>query len=556
MCGIFAYLYDDKTINVNKNTLLIEANKSKHRGPETTAFKLTESAFLVFHRLAIMDVSHESDQPMNHPKNDDIVLICNGEIYNYEYLMNKYNFKLKTKSDCEIILHMYEKYGIERTLKELDGVFAFIICDDSNDKSIIHVARDPFGVRPLFIARMPIISQLNNIAFASEMKSLIKLPGAIINQFKPGCYWSSDSNKFIRYYDNNYKITSKSDIKIDMARYIKNSEIKIIDRLVLAVRKRLMSDREIGCLLSGGLDSSLITALVVRELIKQGKSPKQLKTFSIGLPNSVDLKFAKIVANYLGTDHTEVIVSENDFLNAIPKVIEMIESYDTTTVRASVGNYLIAKYISENTDCKVIFNGDGADEVVGGYRYIGNAPTPEEFHNELVRLLDEIHIYDVLRSDRCIATNGLESRTPFLDINFVEEYMKIIPELKTFNNNVQEKNLLRSACKYIYLYNDKPLLPKEILTRKKEAFSDGVSGDRSWYHIIQEHVNVKISDDEFDNIVQLYKHCTPMLKESLYYRIIFNDLYPNSEHLIPHFWMPKWISGDVIDPSARVLDCY
>ena len=306
-----------------------------------------------------------------------------------------------------------------------------------------------------------------------------------------------------------------------------------------------MAEREIGCLLSGGLDSSLISALVN----KYYEGPK-LNTFTIGLPGSIDLEYAQTVADHLETNHHQIEVSESDFLNAIETVIYNIESYDTTTVRASVGNYLVSKYISENSDCKVIFNGDGADEACCGYVYLKNAPTADALQKESEKLVKEIHYFDVLRSDRSISSNGLEARTPFLDKAFVKYYLSIPAELKSFNGiNRLEKHLLRKA------FESQNLLPDEVLWRRKCAFSDGVSAKKkSWHHIIQTFVDAKISDDEFEQERKKINHCMPILKESYYYRKVFESHFGGHEELIPHFWMPNWT--DVIDPSARELDNY
>jgi asparagine synthase (glutamine-hydrolysing) len=312
-----------------------------------------------------------------------------------------------------------------------------------------------------------------------------------------------------------------------------------------AVKKRVeTSERKIACLLSGGLDSSIVTALVAKYYRELGHTDK-IETYSIGFADSEDLRYARIVADYVGTDHHEVVVTEKEFLDAIPEVIHAIESYDTTSVRASVGNYLVSKYISENSDAKVIFNGDGSDEVMGGYLYMGLAGDAIEFDKECVRLLKNIHFFDVLRSDRCIASNGLESRTPFLDTGFVQTYLSISANFR-FHTRIgkQEKFMFRTA------FAAYGLLPQEVLFRKKEAFSDGVSKhSRSWYQIIQEHVatlNVDMSKH--------YEHNQPTTREQYYYRVIFENYYPNCSHVIPYFWMPKYVTAT--DASARTLDVY
>ena len=315
--------------------------------------------------------------------------------------------------------------------------------------------------------------------------------------------------------------------------------------LTEAVDKRLMSDRPIGCLLSGGLDSSLIAALVARNY-----EPGTLETFSIGLKGSTDLYFAKKVAEHIKTKHHHIELEESDFLNAIEEVIYAIESYDTTTVRASVGNYLVSKYIKENTDCTVIYNGDGSDEVCGSYLYLKNAPDPESFHNECKKLLREIHCFDVLRSDRCVSENGLEPRTPFLDKAFVNYYMSIEPRLRMSDSRM-EKYILRQS------FNNTNLLPDDVLWRQKEAFSDGVSGkEKSWFEVIQDMVESKISDQQFESFKDSHPFNTPLLKESMFYRMIFEKHFGDKHaNVIPHFWMPQWC-GEQIDPSARVLSVY
>lgn len=527
MCGIFtvyegAYLWD---------SLEDSFNNISYRGPDSSSYiHINNKVIMAFHRLAIMGISDSGNQPMKHPNDESLTLICNGEIYNYKSLAEKYGFNLLTGSDCEIILHLFKEIGIAKTIDQLDGVFMFTIYDEAND--ILYAGRDPMGVRPGFIA-----GEENGTFISSEAKSLIKFSNDII-QFPPGSWWSSTNpDKFERYFYYDLNKPSSDDENVILE--------NIKSFLTEAVVKRLMSEREIGCLLSGGLDSSLIASIVSKYYIGE-----KLNTFSIGIEGSVDLKYAQVVADFIQSNHHSIQISEKDFLDAIETVIYNIESYDTTTVRASVGNYLVSKYIKENTDCKVIFNGDGSDEVCCGYLYLRNAPNSNELQLESEKLVKELHIYDVLRSDRSISSNGLEARTPFLDKKFVKYYLSIPAELKTFNsNNKIEKDLLRKA------FDDNTFLPKDVLWRRKVAFSDGVSSQKkSWHKIIQEYVDQKITDKEFSNAQTLMPHCTPLLKESYYYRKIFENFFPNSAKLIPHFWMPKW--SNVIDPSARELKNY
>ena len=527
MCGIFAYKGDKH----NWGKLKESVDLISYRGPDNSHYdNISNDVLFAFHRLAIMGVTISGDQPMKHPNNQSLTLICNGEIYNYQELAKKYNFKLTTGSDCEIILFMFEAFGVEKTVKELDGVFMFVLHDASSNQ--LFASRDPIGVRPGFIG-----TKEDELVIASEAKPLVQLCETVL-PFPPGTWWCSDTPKtFKSYFTYNSPIIREKDEDAIC------KQIRIL--LTNAVKKRLMAEREIGCLLSGGLDSSLITSLVSRY-----NNDQKLNTFSIGMPGSVDLDYAQIVADFLGTKHHQIEISEKDFLDAIETVIYNIESYDTTTVRASVGNYLVSKFIAENSNCKVIFNGEGADEVCCGYVYLKNAPNTEALQKESEKLVKEIYYFDVLRSDRSISSNGLEARTPFLDKAFVKYYLSIPAELKMFDGTKRlEKYLLRKA------FDSQGLLPDEALWRRKCAFSDGVSSqNKSWHHIIQAFVDQTISDDEFIRERKIYNHCMPQLKESYYYRKIFEQYFGKNEQLIPHFWMPKWVKTH--DPSARELTGY
>lgn len=542
MCGIFAYLgsyYDIDTLKRNFDNI-------QNRGPDNSIIQIVNhQIFFGFHRLSINDVSEKGNQPLYHPNNRELVLICNGEIYNCQKLVKDNGFQTYSNSDCEVILHLYEKYGIRDTINMLDGVFAFILYDVKQQK--IYAGRDPFGVRPLFIGYTEQGKTGSNdlvnmeILFCSELKGISAISNKV-EVFKPGTYWDSDSREFQPYYSYTYPHPTFQTTPEETDMNIICSNVNRL--LTEAVDKRLMSDRPIGCLLSGGLDSSLIASLVARNY-----EPGTLETFSIGMKGSTDLYYAKMVADHIKTKHHHIELTQDDFLNAIEEVIYHIESYDTTTVRASVGNYLVSNYIRKNSKCVVIYNGDGSDEVCGSYLYLKNAPNNEEFHNECKKLLEEIHCFDVLRSDRSISDNGLEPRTPFLDKTFVNYYMSIDPSLRTCNNRI-EKYILRES------FNGTGLLPDEVLWRQKEAFSDGVSGkEKSWYEIIQDMVNEKISDDEFKEFQDSHPHNPPQLKESMYYRQIFEKHYGKHDNIIPHFWLPKW-NGNIIDPSARVLSVY
>ena len=510
MCGIFA--------KIGKGDIT-QFNKGSSRGPESTKSIQLDNLFLGFHRLAINGLNESANQPMCI---DGVYLICNGEIYNYK------SFKFKVSSDCEVIIHLYKLYGIDYLFELLDGVFAFVLYDSLLGK--LFVARDPYGVRPLFYNK--------NDTFASEMKQI-----TYGEQFEPGTFMEMDlALNNVGNVSN--VVRQKKYSSFGFSKMIFNNLYDIYgilyQTLYNAVKKRVVgtTDRPIACLLSGGLDSSTITALV-NSFLPKGI----LETYSIGLEGSTDLVYAQKVADHLGTKHTSIVLTEDQFFDAIPEVIKAIESYDTTSVRASVGNYLVGKYILEHSDAKVIFNGDGADELMGGYRYFNHAPNEIEFDRECKRLLTNIHYFDVLRSDRCISTHGLEPRTPFLDRSFVQVYLSLPADLRNHVYNEQpEKFLLRGTIGFM----NKELLPLEVLLRTKEAFSDGVSSlERSWYTIIGEKVEkVKFED-------KVYHINPPQTKEQQYYRSIFEEFYPDCGKIIPYFWMPRWV--ETTDPSARTI---
>lgn len=565
MCGIFSLLnIDQSNMTFSYDFIKEQFMKGVGRGPESSKIQYFGSKTLLgFHRLAINGLNDKSNQPIEY---DDIILICNGEIYNFKELYRELNIEPTTDSDCEVIIHLYKRFGIERTLQLLDGVFAFILIDynNYNENAKIYVCRDPFGVRPLYLLYSKIDITTSYFGFASELKCLSgfheQLVAYDIKQVKPGTYstfelsYKISSNWKLIKQEIRYHVPSIISTQYDGFNY--NCEIEnwiplIQKHLVQAVEKRCnATERPIACLLSGGLDSSLITALV-NDFHRRNGLPL-LETYSIGMPGSVDLKYAKIVAEYLGTNHKEIILTEADFVNAIPEVIEKIESYDTTSVRASIGNYLLGKYIRKNSSAKVIFNGDGSDELTGGYLYFHKAPNSVEFDLECRRLLQDIHLFDVLRSDKCISTHGLEPRTPFLDREWVQTYLSIPAEIRFHASHKQcEKHLLRlSFSTYMNRYGN-PLLPDNVLWRTKEAFSDGVSKtSRSLYEIIQEHIG-----KNFVPSGKKYLHLNPTTLEQEYYREIFESKYKDLGKIVPYFWMPRFIEG-ATDASARTLDIY
>ena len=561
MCGIFALINNRNTFAGN----FIEKNfdKGKYRGPENSNIIYpTQKIILGFHRLAINGLTEVSDQPIII---NNVTLICNGEIYNYKEIYKTLNITPKTNSDCEVIIHLYLKYGIEQTLKLLDGVFSFILYDRNDMELPIYIARDPYGVRPLYKMSLEIKNnnedKSNIYGFASEIKSLHEFYNSStteikdLQQFQPGTYSKLYLTLDKAICDYEYSVTNQKyfmlpfSYELDKTIYSEQTILNTICNLLCdSVKKRVTTcEREIACLLSGGLDSSLITGLVCKLATN---STEKIKTFSIGLEGSDDLKYAKQVADYLETDHHEVVVTEDEMFNAIPEVIEKIESYDTTTVRASVGNYLISKYIKQNSNAKVIFNGDGSDEVTGGYMYFHESPDEYSFDAECRRLLDDIYMFDVLRSDKTISSNGLEARTPFLDRCFVQFYLSLPPSIRCHNTNKKcEKFLLRKA------FEHRGVIPDSVLWRTKEAFSDGVSGDKkSWYEIIDDKIKEKFADKYDKDITTNYINNIPTTREQRYYRDIYDSLYPNMSHMLPYFWMPKFINAT--DSSARTLDIY
>lgn len=587
MCGIFSLFNNNGSIPepvINKSFKL-----GTSRGPEYSEYtNLYTSIIVGFHRLAINGLDTISNQPMSI---DKITLICNGEIYNFKQLFEMIRVEPHTNSDCEIIIHLYKKFGIEYTLSILDGYFSFILYDasDITKEPIVYVARDTYGVRPLYIMRHrkdenadyindpvytndKVITPYPIIAFASELKMLsgllnyndkllthidilkyTKANTFYIEHYPPGTYSVLTKETkvcadyvfetYAKRYASSYIFNNRLDSDIiGLNNYMYVFE-KVYRAISKAVKKRVVgtTDRKIACLLSGGLDSSLIASLVSKYY------DGELETYSIGMPGGEDLRYARMVAEHIGSKHTEIILTEDEFFDAIPEVITTIESYDTTTVRASVGNYLVSKYISNNSEAKVIFNGDGSDELMGGYLYFHAAPDALSFDMETRRLLNDIHLFDVLRSDKSISSNGLEPRTPFLDLNWVNTYLSL-PLKYRYNPDKPEKWLLRKSIEIM----DEHLLPREVLWRTKEAFSDGVSSNtKSWYEIITEKVNEKMPENIHK---ELYKHLVPQTKEQYYYRTIFDNAYPHCENVIPYFWMPRFINSS--DASARTLNIY
>lgn len=521
MCGIFTAIQTKKSISF----LMESFKKIKHRGPDATEFKqVNTNSYFGFHRLAINGLSKKGNQPMYKK---GVWLVANAEIFNYKEIANKYNFQLKTGSDCEVIIDLYLKVGIKQALKELNGEFALVLYDESSNEYF--AARDHLGIRGMYMG-----TDDTELFFASEAKALTFC--AQLKQFPPHHYWSSKMDKIIAYDEHNFE-----EIEATEADYL----YQIRNKLTHAVKERMMSERPIGCLLSGGLDSSLIAGILAKELHQQGK---KLTTFSIGLKGSPDLIAAQKVADYIGSIHHSVTATEEEFLSELEQTVYLLGSYDVTTIRASVGHQLVAKYVRQHTSIKVLFSGETADEM-GSYLYFQNAPSPKDFQDEAKRLLRDIQFFDMKRGDRCISNAGLEARVPFAAKDFVEYYMSIPAKYRMFDSTKIEKYLIRQA------FADAQIIPDEVLWRRKNGFSDSVSSqNKSWSTIIQEHVDLLISNDEFKRRGNEFD-IQPTSKEAYYYMKLFQKNYINHFQLTPYQWLPKWC-GEVTDPSARVLSIY
>ncbi|MDR1522161.1 MAG: asparagine synthase B [Streptococcaceae bacterium] len=523
MCG---FVFSSNT-SLEKKTFFDNFERLIHRGPDDAEILTTEAAFWGFHRLAIMDLSNAGNQPFIY-KNKE--LMCNGEIYNCNELRKflKPHYSFHSTSDCEVLLPLFEQVGIESMVRMLDAEFAFVIADNQTKK--IWAARDPFGIRPLFYGYD---KKNKKIAFASEAKGLVDWCEKIM-PFPPGHYYAN--GEFHLFNDVG---ASKLMIEQSLDTLCKG----IRWRLKKAVIKRLHSDAPIGFLLSGGLDSSLVCAIAQKYL------DKPIETFAIGMENDpIDLKYAKEVADFLGTHHHEITMSKEEVLKVVEEVIYHLETWDITTIRASIGMYLIAKYIHKKTNIKALLTGEVSDEMFG-YKYTDFAPNAFSFQKEAQKRVRELYMYDVLRADRTLAAHSLEARVPFADLDFANYVMSINPARK-INTYGQGKYLLRHA------FDTENYLPHDILFREKAAFSDAVG--HSMVDYLKEHAEKQYSNSDLLQAKKEYPTHTPFTKESLWYRDIFEKFYPGNDNWIIAFWMPKkqWVGEKVNDPSARVLKNY
>ena len=521
MCSIMGYC----SATVSLETFARGFDKTVSRGPDASRILAVPDGLLGFHRLSIMGLTPEGMQPFQYGGN---ALVCNGEIYGFTKLRDaliQKGYAFQSDSDCEILLPLYAEYGMDM-FRMLDAEFALILYD-ATTRSFI-AARDPIGIRPLYYG----YDAEGAIVFASEPKNLVGLCARIL-PFPPGCYYQNGA--FIRYRD----ISAVQDICRDNLACVCGS---IREKLTEGIRKRLAADAEVGFLLSGGLDSSLVCA------VAQRYSDEPIRTFAIGMrEDAIDLKYAREAADYIGSDHREVIITKADVLAALEPVVALLGTFDITTIRASIGMYLVCRAIHETTDIRVLLTGEISDELFG-YKYTDFAPSAAEFQKEAEKRVRELHMYDVLRADRCISVNSLEARVPFGDLDFVEYVMSIDPAMKR-NVYGKGKYLLRKAFEGDYL-------PESILWREKAAFSDAVG--HSMVDHLKAYAAERYSDAEYEEKRLRFDHARPFTKESLLYRELFEKYYPGQSDMIAGFWMPnkEWTGCDVNDPSARVLGNY
>jgi len=620
MCGIWTYIELLNNISLTTiNNAYSSFMNMKNRGPDVSIFQVIKNNIIIgFHRLAIMDLNFHANQPFIIEDNQrTIVFICNGEFYNFKELIEKHKLPITNNSDCMVIPQLYIKYKKDSInefnnlfLTDIQGEFAFILLEFDNFKNLseIIIGRDKIGIRPLYYH-----NKSNKLLFSSEIKGMIFFDDQV-KEFEPGNLMSIKINNITNvpiyniYNFNNYiynimqPICKNSNLKYndnqsyyqefeDYTNYESYEEYKsyciyaepplnFIDKdtfynniakeyelsyiephlknirnaVINSVKKRLTSEKPIAFLLSGGVDSSLVAAIASKIL------GYTINTFCCGMTKGTDLLYAKKVAKHIGSKHTEVFFTEKEGLDIIDDVIYTTETWDTTTIRASVGQYLVSKYIGTNTDYKVIMVGEGPDEVCSSYLFNYYAPEDgKELHETALEYVKNIHLYDGRRADRCISRWGLEARIPLLDPEFIEAYWKIPGKWRHPKYKGIEKWWLRKA------FESTNILPSEVLWRKKEAFSDGISGkEKSWFEIIQDHIKTVVPENEFN-----HNTINTSTIESYYYKKKFIEFYGEKRlSIIPKYWQPKWIKNKetneiikindeiYVDPSARTLNIY
>lgn len=551
MCGIWALInLTNQKLDISKH--LKDFWEVQRRGPDNSCFETFGNTWVGFHRLAIMDTSFKSNQPFVFQEKDrTVVFICNGEIYNFKELDMKHDLNIDT-SDCMVIPKTYLKYGYEKWLslfdKEIKGEYAFVLLEFDHLKNLKKVicGRDQIGIRPLYY-HLPNTNS-RTLIFSSEIKGTNNYKDEI-KEFPPGNIHQFEIDEFsdikVQEYQFKWVYQVKTIIK-DEEYYLS----KIRKAVINSVRRRLDADRPIAFLLSGGVDSSLVCAIANRIL----KSP--IKTFCCGMKKGTDLEYARMVADHIGSSHTEVYFTPEEGLEALDEIIYATETWDTTTIRASTGQFMVCKYIGTKTDCKVVLVGEGPDEVCSSYLFNWYCPDGESLDRTAKEYVDKIHYFDSRRGDRCISYWGMEGRVPLLDPEVIEAYWELPNEYRHPKYKGIEKWWLRKA------FEGMDLLPEKVLWRKKEAFSDGVSSkEKSWFSIIQEHCELFINNTMLENANENYPYNTPKTKEALYYRMKFKEHFGNRENVLPHYWLPKYKEDgtevkEYMDPSARVLKVY
>ncbi|GAA4108217.1 asparagine synthase B [Aquimarina addita] len=508
MCGIVCAFELKEKAEVLRPQLLEMSKKIRHRGPDWSGIYASKNAIMAHERLAIVDPV-SGKQPL-FSENKKVVLAANGEIYNHSDIRKKFNgkYNFQTASDCEVILALYEEKGVD-FLDDLSGIFAFALYDEEKDSYLI--ARDHMGIIPLYIGW----DQNGTFYVASELKGLEGVCSKI-ELFPPGHYLDSTTGELTKWYIRDwrdYDVVKDNETSIDELR----------DALEAAVHRQLMSDVPYGVLLSGGLDSSVTSAIAKKYAEKRVESGDtkeawwpQLHSFSVGLEGSPDLAAAQKVADHIGTIHHEIKFTIQEGLDAIKDVIYNLETYDITTIRASTPMYLMARVI-KSMGVKMVLSGEGADEIFGGYLYFHKAPNAKEFHEETVRKLDKLHMYDCLRANKSLAAWGIEGRVPFLDKEFMDVAMRINPQDKMINGERMEKWVIRKAFE--------SYLPESVAWRQKEQFSDGVG--YSWIDTLKEVVDKEVSDEQIANAHFRFPIQTPQNKEEFYYRSIFEEHFPS-----------------------------
>ncbi len=510
MCGIVAIFDLKKPAEELRSKALQMSRCLRHRGPDWSGIYINDKAILAHERLAIVDPS-SGRQPLIS-SDGKLALCVNGEIYNHrelrKTLQDKYEFQ--TESDCEVILPLYKEKGIN-FLDDLNGIFAFALYDESKDEYLI--ARDYIGIIPLYMGW----DEFGNFYVASELKALVGICNRI-QEFLPGHYWHSKEAKLVKWYKREWN-------EYDAVKENQSNIQELRKALEEAVHRQLMSDVPYGVLLSGGLDSSVISAIAKKYSARRIESGDikdawwpQLHSFAVGLKESPDLKAARKVAEYIGTVHHEINFTIQEGLDALRDVIYHIETYDVTTIRASTPMYLMARVI-KSMGVKMVLSGEGSDELFGGYLYFHKAPNAEAFHEETVRKLSKLHLYDCLRANKSLAAWGVEGRVPFLDKEFMDVAMRLNPADKMAGNGKIEKYILRKA------FED--YLPEEVAWRQKEQFSDGVG--YSWIDTLKQMTSEQVSDEQLKNAAHRFPINTPRSKEEYYYRSIFSELFPGDE---------------------------